>query len=203
MRTRDSDDKAHTPSTSSPASARTPAPALLGLQASVGNAAVVQRLQRAGQVQRSGTAVHDVLRSGGRSLDGATRADMESRLGADFSDVRIHDDSAARSSAAEIGARAYTSGNHVVIGDGGGDRHTLAHELTHVLQQRQGPVAGSDNGSGLSVSDPSDRFEREAEANARRVLSGPAADRADHTSHTSHAGHTGHTAAHEDEEHGG
>ncbi|MFJ2783815.1 MULTISPECIES: DUF4157 domain-containing protein [unclassified Streptomyces] len=26
--------------------------------------------------------------------------------------------------------------------EGGGDRHTLAHELTHVSQQRQGPVAG-------------------------------------------------------------
>ncbi|MGW2818437.1 eCIS core domain-containing protein, partial [Streptomyces sp. NPDC001415] len=93
--------------------------------------------------------------------------------GADFSDVRIHNDSAAKASAAEVGARAYTSGSHVVIGDGGADKHTLAHELTHVIQQRQGPVAGTDNGSGLKVSDPSDRFEREAEANATRVMSGP------------------------------
>ncbi|MGW2813730.1 eCIS core domain-containing protein [Streptomyces sp. NPDC001415] len=121
------------------------------------------------QVQRS--AVHDVLRSGGRPLDSATRTDMESRLGADFSDVRIHNDSAAKASAAEVGARAYTSGSHVVIGDGGADKHTLAHELTHVIQQRQGPVAGTDNGSGLKVSDPSDRFEKEAEANATRVMS--------------------------------
>ncbi len=99
---------------------------------------------------------------------------MENRLGADFSDVRIHDDSAAKASAAEVGARAYTSGSHVVIGDGGGDKRTLAHELTHVIQQRQGPVAGADNGSGLKVSDPSDRFEREAEANAARAMVGSA-----------------------------
>ncbi|MFF0754232.1 DUF4157 domain-containing protein [Streptomyces sp. NPDC004267] len=105
-------------------------------------------------------------------MDEATRAEMESRLGADFSDVRLHDDAAAKASAAEVGARAYTAGSHVVIGDGGGDKHTLAHELTHVIQQRQGPVAGSDNGSGLKVSDPSDRFEREAEANAVRAMSG-------------------------------
>ncbi|MFB7592232.1 DUF4157 domain-containing protein [Streptomyces sp. NPDC056169] len=118
--------------------------------------------------------MHGVLRSSGSPLDDGTRADMESRLGADFSDVRVHDDSAARASAAEVGARAYTSGSHIVIGDGGGDRHTLAHELTHVIQQRQGPVSGTDNGSGLRVSDPSDRFEREAEANARRALSGAA-----------------------------
>ncbi|MGW1204517.1 eCIS core domain-containing protein [Streptomyces cyaneofuscatus] len=161
------------------------------LQATVGNAAVVQMLRESeyavdqeghrhgagcghggggggGVVQRS--AVHAVLRTPGRPLDDATRGDMEARLGADFSDVRIHNDSAARASAAEVGARAYTSGSHVVIGDGGGDRHTLAHELTHVIQQRSGPVAGTVNSAGLKVSDPSDRFEREAEANATRVM---------------------------------
>ncbi|WP_078946158.1 eCIS core domain-containing protein [Streptomyces exfoliatus] len=120
-------------------------------------------------VQRS--AVHDVLATAGRPLDDSTRTDMEAKFGADFSGVRIHDNSAARASAAEVGARAYTSGDHVVIGEGGGDKHTLAHELTHVIQQRQGPVAGTDNGGGLRVSDPSDRFEREAEANASRVMS--------------------------------
>ena len=167
---------------------------LRALQGTTGNAAVVQLLRRAGHswareehrhsaycghqspaeptVQRS--AVHDVLRAPGQPLDSATRADMEARLGADFSDVRIHDDSVARASAAEVGARAYTSGSHVVIGDGGADEHTLAHELTHVIQQRQGPVAGTDNGGGLRVSDPSDRFEQAAEANAHRVMSGPA-----------------------------
>ncbi|MFF7969413.1 DUF4157 domain-containing protein [Streptomyces sp. NPDC007903] len=122
-------------------------------------------------VQRS--TVHDVLRTPGRPLKDDTRNEMETRLGADFSDVRIHTDAAARASVAEVGARAYTSGSHVVIGDGGGDKHTLAHELTHVIQQRQGPVAGTDNGDGLSVSDPGDRFEREAEANARRAMNGP------------------------------
>ncbi|MFJ9039032.1 DUF4157 domain-containing protein [Streptomyces sp. NPDC102406] len=121
------------------------------------------------EVQRS--AVHDVLSTAGRPLDTPLRTEMEARLGADFGDVRLHTDEAARASAAEIGARAYTSGQHVVVGRNGMDKHTLAHELTHVVQQRQGPVAGSDNGSGLAVSDPSDRFEREAEANAARVMS--------------------------------
>ncbi|WP_079196976.1 eCIS core domain-containing protein [Streptomyces sp. CB02261] len=166
----------------------------LDIQRTAGNRALIQLLRQAGHpwaqeqhqhsagcghqaverpaVQRS--AVHDVVRTSGRPLDDATRTDMESRLGADFSDVRVHDDSAAKASAAEVGARAYTSGNHVVIGAGGDDRHTLAHELTHVIQQRQGPVAGTDNGAGLKVSDPSDRYEREAEANADRVMSGPA-----------------------------
>ena len=51
---------------------------------------------------------------------------------------------------------------------------TLAHELTHVVQQRSGPVDGTPASGGIKVSDPSDRFEREAAANAERVMSGPA-----------------------------
>lgn len=100
---------------------------------------------------------------------------MEARFGTDFSDVRLHTGPVAARSARAIGARAYTSGSHVVLGAGGGDKHTLAHELTHVVQQRQGPVAGTEHGHGLRISDPSDRFEREAEANATRVLRAPAA----------------------------
>jgi len=95
---------------------------------------------------------------------------MEARLGADFSDVRVHTGEAARASAAGVGARACTSGDHVVIGEGGADKHTLAHELTHVIQQRQGPVAGTDHGSGFKVSDPFDVYEKAAEANAARVM---------------------------------
>ncbi|WP_328834913.1 DUF4157 domain-containing protein [Streptomyces europaeiscabiei] len=191
----------HTGAGNSRVPARRPASAppaqhdLLGLQAAAGNAAVVQMLRGAGHpwareqhehgagcghqeiatspapVQRS--AVHDVLRSAGKPLDEPVRQEMETRLGADFSDVRVHDDNAARASATEVGARAYTSGSHVVIGAGGGDKHTLAHELTHVIQQRQGPVAGTDMGNGLRISDASDKFERAAEVNAQRVMQAP------------------------------
>lgn len=164
---------------------------LLALQQTAGNAAVTRYVQqaRAGEqhehrpgcghggnpaspLQRS--AVHDVLASAGRPLDAPVRAEMEARLGADFSDVRVHTGDAAERSADEIGARAYTSDSHVVIGEGGGDKRTLAHELTHVIQQRQGPVAGTETGDALRISDPSDRFERAAEENAHRVMSGPA-----------------------------
>ncbi|MEV6164283.1 DUF4157 domain-containing protein [Streptomyces sp. NPDC052052] len=165
-----------------PGTSQLPSHTPRALQSSLGNAAVVQLLRRAGhswaqpeeqhEVQRS--AVHEVLRTGGKPMGTALREEMEARLGADFSDVRIHDDSAARASAAEVGARAYTSGHHVVVGAGGGDKHTLAHELTHVIQQRQGAVSGTDNGAGLRISDPSDTYERAAEQNARRVMSAPA-----------------------------
>ena len=49
----------------------------------------------------------------------------------------------------------------------------LAHELTHVVQQRRGPVDGAPAAGGINVSDPSDRFEREAAANAERVMAAP------------------------------
>ncbi|MEU6509018.1 DUF4157 domain-containing protein [Streptomyces sp. NPDC046942] len=169
---------------------RLPPAAARALQRSVGNAVVARLLSEPEQEQRTddapGAGVHDVLRSPGRPLDSGVRTEMESRFGgADFGDVRVHADAAAQRSASEIGARAYTSGHHIVIGANGGDKHTLAHELTHVVQQRSGPVSGTDTGQGLRLSDPSDRFEREAEATAHRVMSGctpsPALQRAGDT----------------------
>src|SRR5512143_41981 len=132
---------------------------ILALQRSIGNAAVSRMLGQArhapAAVQRS--AVHDVLRAPGQPLSAPVKEEMEARFGANFSQVRVHTDDAARASVAAVGARAYTSGNHVVIEPGAADRRTLAHELAHVIQQRQGPVSGTDDGSGLSLSDPSDR----------------------------------------------
>lgn len=68
---------------------------------------------------------------------------MESRLGHDFAHVRVHTDAAAARSAAAVGAQAYTVGSDVVFGAGryaptsGDGRQLLAHELTHVVQQRR------------------------------------------------------------------
>jgi hypothetical protein len=65
----------------------------------------------------------------------------------------------ATASAASVGASAYIVGNHIVLAGGSGaglvnDRLTLAHELTHVLQERRAPVDGTDIGGGIRVSDP-------------------------------------------------
>jgi hypothetical protein len=123
--------------------------------------------------------VHDVIISGGRPLEPDVRVDMEARLGHDFSDVRVHDDSAAAASAKAVNAHAYTVGSNVVFQRDKYDtstpegKTTLAHELTHVIQQRSGPVDGTSVPGGIKVSDPSDRFEREASANADRVMGTP------------------------------
>jgi hypothetical protein len=66
---------------------------------------------------------------------------MEGRFGHDFSRVRVHADLNADRSAREIGARAYTSGTHIVFSaasyrpESVAGQHLLAHELTHVVQQ--------------------------------------------------------------------
>ena len=124
--------------------------------------------------------VHDVIGSGGRPLEPEVRTDMEGRLGHDFSDVRVHDDTAAADSAKAVNAHAYTVGSNMVFqrdvynpsSDEG--RQTLAHELTHVVQQRSGPVDGTSAPGGIKVSDPGDRFEQEAADNAERAMSASA-----------------------------
>ncbi len=151
------------------------------LQRLVGNSAVGAVLQRDQEDEPPArSSVHDVVTGGGgEPLDAGTRTDMEARFGADFGDVRVHTGSGAHASATDVGARAYTVGNNIVFqrdaydtaSDGG--RTTLAHELTHVIQQRQGPVDGTETAGGIRVSDPSDRFEREAAANAERVMAAP------------------------------
>jgi len=50
-------------------------------------------------------------------------------------------------------------------------QRTIAHELSHVVQQSQGPVDGSDAPGGIKVSDPSDRFEQAADHQAETVMS--------------------------------
>lgn len=95
---------------------------------------------RAGQMVAP-AIVNDVLAATGQPLDPATRGFMEPRFGHDFSQVRVHSDTAAAGSADAMAARAYTLGHHVVFGSGeyqpgtADGRRLLAHELVHVTQQ--------------------------------------------------------------------
>ena len=69
---------------------------------------------------------------------------MESRFGADFSQVRLHTDSIASEAARELRAEAFPSGKDVYFQAGRYEpetlpgRRLLAHELTHVIQQSGG-----------------------------------------------------------------
>lgn len=78
----------------------------------------------------------------GQPLDRAAREFLESRLGTDLRDVRIHHGAAADESARGVRADAYTVGNDIVFGAGkyapqsAPGRRLLAHEAAHVVQQR-------------------------------------------------------------------
>jgi hypothetical protein len=76
----------------------------------------------------------------GKPLDPRTRSTLESRLGADFSHVRVHDDAAAQSAARDLNARAFTHGSDIWLGHRASqnDTHLMAHEATHVVQQAGG-----------------------------------------------------------------
>lgn len=92
-------------------------------------------------------SVYQTLASSGRPLDSALRQDMEQRFGYDFSRVRVHSGAMAEQSARDVNAHAYTVAQDIVFGasqlapgtqEG---RRLIAHELTHVLQQRSsGPI---------------------------------------------------------------
>jgi hypothetical protein len=87
----------------------------------------------------------------------------------DLSGVRAHTGSAAASSTQQMGADAYATGNNVVFGKTP-DLHTAAHEAAHVVQQRGG-VQLKD---GVGKSD--DKYERNADAVADRVVQGKSAE---------------------------
>jgi Domain of unknown function (DUF4157) len=143
---------------------------LLHIQRTVGNAGAASLVE-------DESPVLDVVKGHGRALDDPVRADMEARLGHDFGDVRIHTGEAADDAARAVNAHAYTVGSDVVFQRDRYDpssaegRTLLAHELTHVVQQRNGPVEGTPAPGGIRISDPSDRSEREAAATAERVMS--------------------------------
>lgn len=85
-----------------------------------------------------------LLQGGGRPLPRSERSFFEPRFGADFSNVRVHNNTRAARSARSVNARAFTLGHNVVFGPGEYSpnalegRKLLAHELTHVLQQNGG-----------------------------------------------------------------
>lgn len=109
-------------------------------------------------------------------LPSAIRSAFEPQFGHDFSQVRIHDDAAAGASARAMGAQAWTNGDDIFLGDGAprpetlAGRRLVAHELTHVVQQRSA-ARGATNASPSRLDQPEpdalDRAERQADELAR------------------------------------
>lgn len=80
-------------------------------------------------------------RGNGQSMDSCTINFMQTRFGADFSNVNIHTGSEATAMSRELSAKAFTVGNDIYFNEGqyqpgsNSGKHLLAHELAHTLQQ--------------------------------------------------------------------
>lgn len=108
-------------------------------------------------------------RGGGVPLDGQSRAQF-SRLGDAVADVRVHTDATADALNDAVAARAFTTGSDIYFAQGeyrpgtSDGNQLLAHELSHVIQQRDAPTSGD-----MTVSQPGDALETAAEATAREL----------------------------------
>ncbi|VXB29721.1 conserved hypothetical protein [Flavobacterium sp. 9AF] len=77
----------------------------------------------------------------GSPLPQNTKREMESGFGADFSNVRIHNDANATKMNQQLGSQAFATGNNIYFNEGKynpsstNGKHLLAHELTHTIQQ--------------------------------------------------------------------
>jgi len=155
---------------------------VLALQRRFGNQ-VVQRvldstIQRQPVANKDGRLRQDIAAEiqsasqGGQPISGTLREEMSQQLGHDFSTVRIHTGRRADTLARQLQARAFTLGNSIFFSQGAYDpqsaagRHTLAHELTHVVQQ-----SGSSAGGPLKLGQPDDRYEQEADRVAASQVS--------------------------------
>lgn len=91
---------------------------------------------------------------GGRPLPDAVRRWAEPATGRDLSQVRVHDSPSAQRQADAMHAHAYTLGRDIVLGSAVGrvetaltdpvGRHTIAHEIGHVVAPPRGGRVGRD-----------------------------------------------------------
>jgi hypothetical protein len=162
---------------------RDPAPApvdaLARVASQAGNAAFARfaepgsGLLPGGRVHPDVESVISAARGRGSELDAPVRERVGEALNDPLTDVRVHADERADALARSVSARAFTTGQDIFFAHGeyrpqtaSGDA-LLAHELTHVVQQRGSPTTGP-----LTVTDCGGALEAEAEAMARELGDG-------------------------------
>lgn len=128
------------------------------------------------------SAVNQSMRRAGAPLPAEIQARLEAHFGIPLDSVRVHNDATAAVASDAIQARAFSTGTHVLFGQGEYRPNTpeglelLAHEVTHVvqhLQQRSGSATAMENG--VPVTMPSDGVEREAVTEAAAFVRGEGA----------------------------
>jgi hypothetical protein len=141
----------------------------LGRSPLAGESAPGAGILRDGTVHGDVQSTIDATRGGGASLDPGVAGRMGESLG-DLSDVRVHTDDTADQLNRSVSARAFATGADVYFAQGeynpgsaSGDK-LIAHELAHVVQQRGSSASGP-----LTVSQPGDAMEQEADSVADQI----------------------------------
>lgn len=149
------------------------------MQQTVGNTAVQRVLAGRGgegEVDEETAVAINRQRGSGGGLDSAIAQKAGQTMDQDFSGVTIHTDAQADHLSRQLGAEAFTTGSDVFFREGAYDpassdgQRLIAHELTHVVQQ--GASAPNVQGK-LSVNDPDDQFEAQADSVADLVMNQP------------------------------
>lgn len=175
----DAPEKERTPLTRAQIEAGLNAGTVTQMQQTMGNTAVQRYLA---QRQPTGpTEIEDETavainrqRGQGSNLDSQMAQKAGQTMGQDFSDVTVHTDSQADQLSRQLGAKAFTTGNDIFFREGAYNpassdgQQLIAHELTHVAQQDAAPVPAQDK---MTVNDPNDQYEAEADKVADTVMS--------------------------------
>jgi hypothetical protein len=123
--------------------------------------------------------VRDALaHSQGEPLSPQVRLIMESAYGVRLDNVRIHHDALAQRASEAVAAQAFTVEQSIYFAPGHYQPHTragrelLAHELAHVVQNRNAVARPLASKRALQVSEPQAPAEVEADAAAKAVMAG-------------------------------
>lgn len=114
------------------------------------NASAAARAQRIRSLRfkgdgQGGAEAVAVARSAfdGSGSDVPYRGEMESRFGVPLDGVRAHTGAKATEANQTLGSEAFTYGGDMAFGSPSPSRETVAHEVTHALQQTRGGGSGS------------------------------------------------------------
>ena len=122
-----------------------------------------------GMLPESVSAKIQSKRGTGQRLTDRNLRQYSRKFGRDMSDVHVHTDAESDTISRSLNARAFTIGSDVFLTkgidpEGGGrDAQTMAHELTHVVQQ-----GGHGGGGRLKLGAADTAQEHEAESTAHR-----------------------------------
>jgi len=105
----------------------------------------------------------------GSPLPNKTREGFETHFNTDLSQVRIHSDEKHQQLAKSLKAKAFTTGNDIVFAKGKfspeshDGKKLLAHELTHVVQQKNNKISGERFTPSVQLSRVDSEFETQAD----------------------------------------